>query len=127
MSVTVLDAGALIALESDDRGLWGALKLAARRGEDVLVPSTALAQVWRGGPAQAHLSRALEHCVVAPFDAHARAVGELCGKAGTRDICDAHAAITAVASGGVLYTSDVADLRRLVRALGCPSTTILRC
>jgi hypothetical protein len=44
----VLDAGALIALERNDRSIWAALKLAVSQGSDVIVPSTALAQVWRG-------------------------------------------------------------------------------
>ena len=47
----VLDAGALIALERNDRAIWAALKLVAQ-GSDVIVPSTALAQVWRGTGAQ---------------------------------------------------------------------------
>ena len=63
MTRIVLDAGALIALERNDRELWAAIKLASQRGEDVLVPSTALAQVWRGTATQALLALALQHCV----------------------------------------------------------------
>jgi len=40
----VLDAGALIALERNDRGLWAVLRLAALDGADVLVPSTQLSR-----------------------------------------------------------------------------------
>ena len=123
----VLDAGALIALERNDRGLWAALTLAVQRHEDVLVPSTALAQVWRGTASQALLAMALQHCVVSSFDAVARAVGELCGRTRTADICDAHVALIAAREGDALYTSDPTDLRLLVAAAGRRRPTIVRC
>jgi hypothetical protein len=75
MSRVVLDSGALIALERNDRILWSVLKLAALRSTDVLVPSTVLAQVWRGTAAQAQPAKALRYCVIASFDAVARGVG----------------------------------------------------
>ncbi len=65
MRGVVLDAGALIALERNDRKLWGALKLAAISDAEVVVPSAALAQVWRGSRAQARLAMALAHCTIA--------------------------------------------------------------
>jgi hypothetical protein len=127
VSCIVLDAGALIALERNDRTMWAALKVAATKGTDVLVPSTALAQVWRGWAAQALLSRALRHCVVASFDEVARAVGELCGRTHTTDICDAHVAIIAATRGDVLYTSDPKDMRRLMAACAAGKPSIVRC
>jgi predicted nucleic acid-binding protein len=123
----VLDAGALIALERNERGMWAALKLAALKGADVLVPSTALAQVWRGTASQAQLSKALDHCIIAAFDTVARDVGELCGRTRTADICDAHVAIIAARHGDVLYTSDAEDMRRLVASCGRRKPAILRC
>lgn len=126
MSRIVLDSGALIALERNHREIWAALKLAASRSEDVLVPSTALAQVWRGTKAQAQLARALQHCVIASFDAVAWGVGELCGRTRT-DICNAHVAIIAAMHGDVVYTSDPEDLRRLVAACGRRRPTIIPC
>jgi predicted nucleic acid-binding protein len=127
MKGIVLDAGALIALERNDRTLWAVLKSAARAGDDVLVPSTVLAQVWRNRPTQNNVARALQHCVIAGFDPVATLVGELCGRAGTRDICDAHVALVAATRGYALYTSDPQDLRRLIKALGKESPTIIRC
>jgi hypothetical protein len=127
VSGTVLDAGALIALERNDRAVWAALKLAALRSTDVLVPSTALAQVWRSRATQARLAKALQHCVIASFDSLARAVGELCGRTRTADICDAHVAIVAATQGEVLYTSDPRDLRRLIAAYGRTVPPIVRC
>jgi hypothetical protein len=124
---TVVDAGALIALERGDRALWTELKRAALGGVDVVVPSTALAQVWRGRPSQALLSRALRDCLIAPFDHLAREVGELCGRARTSDICDAHVALVAATRGRVLFTSDPGDLRRLLSVLGGRRPAVVRC
>src|SRR5215472_11402658 len=106
MSGVVLDTGALIALERNNRDMWAALKFAAARSTDVIVPSAALAQVWRGTPRQTRLASALRYCVIASFDALARAVGELCGRTRTADICDAQVALVAATVGDVLYTSD---------------------
>lgn len=127
MSALVLDAGALIALERNDRAMWARLLVAASSASRVLVPSTALAQVWRASSSQARLSRALVHCEIAPFDPLARAVGELCGRTGTSDLCDAHVALVAAASGDVLCTSDPSDMTRLLAACGTRRPTILRC
>ena len=127
MSGIVLDAGALIALERNDRAMWTALKHAAFRSEDVVVPSTVLAQVWRARPTQAMLARALAYCRIAAFDALARAVGELCARSRTNDICDAHVALVAVSDADALYTSDVGDMRRLVGALRRRQPVIIRC
>lgn len=127
MSGIVLDAGALIALERADRSMWAMLKLAAIRGIDVLVPSTVLAQVWRGTRSQANLARALDQCVLAAFDPLARQVGELCGRTRTTDVCDAHVALVAVAGADVVYTSDPDDLRRLIAACRGRKPTIVTC
>jgi hypothetical protein len=127
VSLLVLDSGALIALERNDRILWAALKDSAMQSDDVLVPSTALAQVWRAASSQALLARALRQCVIAPFDPVARRVGELCGRARTEDICDAHVAVVAATHGGVLYTSDVGDLRPLIVACRARTPVIISC
>lgn len=127
MSGVVLDAGALVALERNDRAMWAALKLSALRTVTVWVPTTALAQVWRRRSSQARLAAALAQCVLAGFDEHARAVGELCGRAKTSDPCDAHVAIVAATVGDVLYTSDVGDMRRLLAAYGRRSPVLVRC
>jgi len=52
---------------------------------------------------------------IASFDAIAKAVGELCGRARTKDICDAQVAIVA-SRASVLYTSDPGDMKRLIAA-----------
>jgi hypothetical protein len=127
VSRLVFDAGALIALERNDRALWTALKLAALAGDDVVVPSTVLAQVWRNRPSQALLAKALPHCAIASFDRLARQVGELCARAGTHDICDAHVALVATGAESFLYTSDPKDLSRLIASCRRGSPQIVRC
>jgi hypothetical protein len=127
VSGVVLDTGALIALERNDGMLWAVLKLAALRTRDVLVPSTALARAWRGRVLQARLFAALRHCVIASFDPVARDVGELCGRARTNDICDAHVALVAATQGDILYTSDPADMRRLITTIGRKRLPIVPC
>ena len=97
----VLDAGALLALERREQRMWTVLKVAARRRDDVLVPSTVVAQVWRGTRRQATLARALDQCIIAAFDVMAREVGLLCGRTRTTDICDAHVALVATQAGDV--------------------------
>ena len=104
----VLDAGGLIALERNDRAVWAALKLAVAQGSDVLVPSTALGQVWRGTGGQAQLAKALQFCLDAPFHPVAQSVGELCGRSKTNDICDAHVALIASRHGEFLNTTSAA-------------------
>lgn len=123
----VLDAGALIAIERNDRTLWAALKRAAVRTQSVLVPSTVLAQIWRAAPRQAQLSKVLAHCVIAPFDSLVRDAGILCGESSTHDICDAHVALVAARESGTLYTSDPHDLKVLLGVLGARHVHVVRC
>jgi predicted nucleic acid-binding protein len=127
VTAIVLDTGALIGLERNDRGLWALLKLSATSSDDVIVPATVLAQAWRGARSQAQLGRALDFCEIASFDDVARAVGELCGRAGTSDICDAHVAIVAASRETTLYTSDPDDMRKLIAVLGRRRPAIIRC
>lgn len=123
----VLDAGALIALERREQRMWTVLKVAATRRDDVLVPSTVVAQVWRGTRRQATLARALDQCIIAAFDVMARDVGLLCGRTRTTDICDAHVALVATHAGDVLYTGDPEDLEPLIEACSGRTPVVLPC
>lgn len=118
----VLDAGALIALDRDDRGMWAVLRVAADEGSIVAVPAGAIAQTWRDGSRQALLSRALKSCIEVDLNGdRARAAGSLCGQTGTSDIVDASVALLSAglsASGSVtVFTSDPKDIAELVDAL----------
>ena len=62
MSALVLDAGALIALDRDDRKVWRLLREAAAAGDLIQVPAGAVGQAWRNGRRQVLLSKALACC-----------------------------------------------------------------
>lgn len=86
MTAIVLDTGALMALEHDDRRVWELLREAADTEEIVQVPAGVIAQAWRDGSRQVLLVRALAHCDEVPLDGvDARNSGELCGRARDRD------------------------------------------
>lgn len=123
----VLDAGALIGLERREHKLWTMLKVAASRRDHVLVPSTVVAQVWRGTRRQAALARALDQCIIAAFDVMALDVGVLCGLTRTSDICDAHVALVATRGGDILYTGDPEDLEPLIAACPGRAPVIMPC
>ncbi len=114
MSAVVLDTGMLLQLERGNLSMWTLLHAFARQKVDVIVPSTVLAQAWRGSSKQARLSQALDDCSIAPFDPYARRVGALCGQAKTTDIVDAHVALVTAAFAEAVYTSDPKDISRLL-------------
>jgi hypothetical protein len=126
--VIALDAGALIALERDDLEMWDRLRVASGAGLRVLVPMAALAQVWRGGPRQALLVRALQLCELVSFDDLAHASGVLCGESATTDVVDASVALTAVRQRAtVVCSSDPEDLAHLLDALGADGVKVIAC
>lgn len=114
----VLDAGALIAIERNDREVISRLRLAHRRDDDVVTHGGVVGQVWRGGSRQAQLARALRGIEVAPLDEPlGRRAGTLLATTGGRDVVDA--AVAALAGDGdVILTSDPDDLLPLVVAGG---------
>jgi hypothetical protein len=112
----VLDSGALIAIDRRDRKVGAMLRLLQRDGVPVRTSAGSIAQVWRSGPRQANLSRALPGMEVALLDeTAAQRVGELLGSSGTSDIVDAHVALL-VLPGGQVLTSDEPDMKALLRA-----------
>lgn len=122
MTALVLDAGALIALDRNDRVMWAMLKVAADDAATVQVPAGAIAQAWRDGRRQALLSRALAHCDEVPLDGVvARAAGLLCGRARAGDVIDASVALTVAGlarhESVAIATSDPDDMSRLLSVL----------
>ena len=114
----VLDAGALIALERDERASWVRLKTAQTRGEVPLTNAAVLGQVWRGGPRQARLSQALAGMDIRPLDEGVgRASGELLGASRQSDLIDASIVLVA-SDGDEIITSHPDDLRPLAAASG---------
>jgi hypothetical protein len=114
----VLDSGALIALERNDRAMWRRLKTATLAGEVPVTHGGVVGQAWRGhGPRQALLARALTGIDVRPLDAPlGRAAGELLAAAGHADVIDA-ALVLLSDDGDRIVTSDPDDLEPLAAAI----------
>lgn len=114
----VLDSGALIALERNERPMWARLKAAHTAGELPITHAGVLGQAWRGGPRQARLSLALDGVEVRPLDKPlGRAAGELLGATGLSDVIDA-AVVLLSTDGDEIVTVDRDDFERLVAASG---------
>lgn len=119
MAALVLDAGALIAADRDDRELLAKLRVAALNGIDLRSNGVVIAQVWRENSGrQAQLARLLKAVdVVAVDEAVGRQAGALLGRAGTSDPVDG-SVVAIAASGDRILTSDVGDIATLVAASG---------
>jgi predicted nucleic acid-binding protein len=116
MPGVTLDAGALIALDRDDRRIVVLLARAAEVRAGVTVPATALAHAIRRPERQVRLARLVRQPTTDVVDldgVDATSVGRLLAASGTADIVDAHVLIAARRSGQPIVTSDPADLRRL--------------
>jgi hypothetical protein len=114
----VLDSGGLIAFDRGDREVAALVEAARRRRDRVITSSGCVAQAWRGGARQALLSRLLGGVTEAAIDRRSsRAAGELCGRAETADVVDAHVALL-VRDDDVVVTSDLDDIGRLTRVRG---------
>jgi predicted nucleic acid-binding protein len=112
----VLDAGALIAFEKNDRKVRTLIELAVAGGAPLLTTGGVVAQVWRDGSRQVRLARLLGSDVVKvqPLDREeAQATGAICAKARTHDVVDASVVLLARRYGAPIVTSDPDDLRRI--------------
>src|ERR1700736_858521 len=116
MSGAILDAGALVAFERNDRRVVAIVARALEHHDALVVPAGVVAQAWRDGARQARLVRLLGSpiCEVLVLDdRRARAAGQLCGVAGTSDVVDASVAVAAGQRALRIITSDADDLRLL--------------
>ena len=115
----MLDSGALIALEKNDRALWARLKAALIAKRVPVTHSGIVGQVWRGGgPRQALLASALDGIDVRPLDESlGRAAGSLLARDGGVDVIDA-ALVLLAHDGDDIVTSDPDDIEPLATRLG---------
>jgi hypothetical protein len=115
----VLDAGALVALERLDRDVIALIKRERIAQRAPLTHGGVIGQVWRGGSGrQANLARLLPGIEVIALDEQfGRKVGVLLAQSKTSDVVDAAVALLAK-DGDEILTSDVRDLRPLVKATG---------
>lgn len=116
MSGATLDSGALIAFERGNRAAIALVARALEREDTLAVPAGVVAQVWRDGSRQVRLVRLLASAIIEVAvldDSTARAVGQLCGVAGSADVVDASVVLCARQRGHKVVTSDPDDLRRI--------------
>ncbi len=115
----VLDAGALIALERDEQGLWERVEVAHLTGRPPLTHGGVVAQVWRGSSGrQARLAKALLGTHVVPLDDElGRRAGVLLARSGLVDAIDA-ALVALCRRGDQIVTSDPHDIAALADAAG---------
>lgn len=109
----VLDAGAFLAVERNDRAMQGYLRRFREQQTPLATSAGVVAQVWRGGASKqvplAFLLRRTD--VVDLTGSQARVVGKLLGVTGTSDPVDAHVALIARVRDWPVLTSDADDLR----------------
>ena len=117
MSALVLDAGALVTVDRDDRSMIARLAAAQQHGLELRSNAMVVAQVWRDQHGrQASLARLLRAVDVRPVDHQdGRRAGVLLGLAGTADAIDATVVLLA-GPGDRILTSDPGDLTRLASA-----------
>jgi hypothetical protein len=125
VSALILDAGALLAVDRNDRAMIARLEVASRSGLELRSNAMAVAEVWRDRRGrQVSLARQLQAVdvrAVSPGDG--RAAGELLADAGTADPIDATVVLLA-GPGDRILTSDPADLIRLAEAARNPAVVI---
>ena len=128
MSSLILDAGAFIAVERNDRRAVAMLAAARQAGIELRTTGIVVAEVWHDARGrQANLARVLRAVDVRGVDLQLGLdAGVLRGSVGgDADAADATVAAIA-ATGDTIITSDPEDLRRLVEASG-RSVRIVRC
>jgi hypothetical protein len=114
VSALILDAGAFVGVDRNDRAVLARLAAAQRNGLELRTNPMVVAQVWRDR--QANLARLLQAVKVQPIgDQEGREAGALLGQAGTADPIDATVVLLAN-PGDRILTSDPDDLTRLAEA-----------
>lgn len=115
-----VDTGALIALERRSFPMLRLLREALAARVELVIPRTVIAQVWRGGPGQANVSRLLNATsregpvIVDELTAErAKRIGLTIGRSGHPDIVDVHVSVAAREYGHAVLTSDDDDIRRV--------------
>jgi hypothetical protein len=119
VSALILDSGALVAVDRDDRAMAARLRAAQQHGLQLRSNAMVIAQVWRDRHGrQANLARLLRAVDVRPVTQQdGRDAGALQAAAGTADPIDATVVLLA-APGDRILTSDPGDLSRLAEAAG---------
>jgi hypothetical protein len=117
VSALILDAGALVAVDRDERAMMARLRASQRHGLELRTNAMVVAQVWRDRHGhQVNLARLFQAVDVrAVSQRDGREAGELLAAAGTADPVDATVVLLA-APGDRILTSDADDIARLAAA-----------
>jgi hypothetical protein len=119
VTALILDAGALLAVDHDDRAMIARLRVAQQSGLELRSNAMVVAQVWRDRHGRqvslARLLKAIDVRAVHPADG--QQAGALLADAGTADPIDATVVLLA-SPGDRILTSDPGDLTRLAAAAG---------
>lgn len=115
----VLDAGAFLAVEREDRDVVALIKRERIAGRAPVTHGGVIGQIWRGGTGrQSNVARFLDGVEVVPLDGTlGRRVGLLLGRVGTSDVIDAAVVLLAEDDDEIL-TSDPDDLSVLAASTG---------
>jgi len=124
VTALVLDAGALIAVDRNDRAMAARLRVALDYRLDLRTHPMIVAQVWRDPHGrQANLARLLLAVDVVPLDqAIGPAAGLLCASTQTSDPIEA-ALVLIAEPGDQILTTDGEDISSLVDATGTGTGT----
>lgn len=121
------DAGAVIAIDNNDRRMWARHHLALDDGRDIHIPAAVVSQAWRDSRRQVRLGKFLTGCHVEPVRLEtAKAAGILCGRARTSDVVDATVVVMAASLGAIIWTSDPDDIRALIDAQDVKPAPVIR-
>jgi hypothetical protein len=119
MTSLILDAGAFIAIERNDRSTVALLKAAQKNSISLRSNGGVVAEVWRGGSGnQVPLARLLAAVELLPVDGDlGRSAGVLIQDAGGGSAIDA-TVVTIAREGDQIVTSDLSDIQALVNSSG---------
>lgn len=119
MSALVLDSGAFVAVNRNDRAMMARLRLAQQEGLELRSTGAVIAQVWRDPTGrQANLARLLKSVDIKALDSDlGKQAGVLLGKAGTADAVDG-SVVAISATGDRILTGDAGDIHPLIAASG---------
>lgn len=117
MSALILDAGALVSVDRNDRAMIARLRASQQHGLELRTNAMVVAQVWRDRHGrQVNLARLLQAVDVrAVSQRDGRDAGILQATAGTSDAIDATVVLLASAGDRIL-TSGPGDIARLAAA-----------
>jgi len=117
----VLDTGAVIASESNDRAFTALLLAAQKQRSRILLPATVVAESWRGPGTSPLVGRLLKTVDAFPHldVSSAKRTGDLLAKSQTVSIVDGNVVEVALTHiPATIVTSDPNDIRHLLQSAG---------